>query len=321
MVGSNHRIDVHHHALPEPYLDALTQTGRPQLAGVDPVHWDVETDIEVMDRNGIATAILSVTAPGTTFLDKRAAARVARSTNEAFARLISTRTGRYGAFAVLPLPDVDASIAEIDHAIDEFGLDGVGLFSNFAGVYLGDEKLEPVFRHINDRNLVAFVHPAIPASSDQQNFGLPPSLYEFTFDTTRAVANLLYSGTLDRYPDLKLILSHAGGTVPYLAKRITYASTITSSLHSRQPRDLIGSLKRLYYDTAMSANPYTLSALTALVGTDRILFGSDYPYMPEATTRETIEGVTAFFDTEARFNVEYRNHLALFPRLATEALA
>jgi predicted TIM-barrel fold metal-dependent hydrolase len=310
------RIDIHHHALPLPYLTALNRSGKPQLAGVDPIAWSVESDLDVMDRNGIQVAILSVTAPGATIVDGADAGRLCRETNEAFARLISDNKARYGALAIVPLPDVAAAIREIDFALDVLGLDGVGLLTNFSGVYLGDPRLEPVFRHLADRDAVAFVHPNIPASNDQRTFDLPPSLYEFTFDTTRAVANLLFSGTLDRYPNLRLVLSHAGGTVPYLAKRLTYASTIASRLRSTEPKDIIGSLRRLYYDTAMSANPYTLSGLTALVNADQILFGSDYPYMPESTTRETVEGVVSFFSPDAREKVERTNYVRLFPRLS-----
>lgn len=309
------RIDIHHHALPSPYLTALETSGRPQLAGVDPISWSVESDLEVMDRNGIEVAILSVTAPGATLVEGVEAVRLSRETNEAFARLISDNKRRYGALALVPLPDVPAAIREIDYALDELGLDGIGLLTNFSGVYLGDPGLDPVFRHLSDREAVAFVHPNIPASKDQNTFGLPPSLYEFTFDTTRAAANLLFSGTLDRYPNLKLVLSHAGGAVPYLAKRLTYASTIASRLRPAEPKDIIGTLRRLYYDTAMSANPYTLSGLTALVDADQILFGSDYPYMPELTTRETVEGVVNFFEADAREKIERSNYFKLLPRL------
>lgn len=309
------RIDIHHHALPKPYLAALGKSGKPQLAGVDPITWDVESDLEVMDRNGIEVAILSVTAPGATLVEGVDAVRLSRETNEAFARLIGNHKRRYGALALVPLPDVAAAIREIDYALDELRLDGVGLLSNFSGIYLGDPRFEPIFRHLSDRGAVAFIHPNIPSAKDQQTFDLPPSLYEFTFDTTRAVANLLFSGTLDRYPDLKLVLSHAGGTVPYLANRLTYASTIASRLRPTEPKDIIASLRRLYYDTAMSANPYTLSGLFALVQPDQILFGSDYPYMPKSTTRETVEGVVNFFAPADREKIERSNYLKLFPRL------
>ncbi|WP_326565162.1 amidohydrolase family protein [Amycolatopsis rhabdoformis] len=313
------RFDVHHHALPRPYQKALDSSGAPQLKGVDPIHWDVDSDREVMRDNDIRGALLSVTAPGTTIVPGPEAIRLARDTNEEFARLVADNDGAYGAFALLPLPDATAAIAEIDHAVDELGLDGVGLFSNSAGVYLGDEQLEPVLAHLAEREITAFVHPAIPASTDQATFGLPPSLYEFTFDTTRAVANLLYSGTLDRHPGLKLVLSHAGGTVPFLAQRLTYAATIASRLKDREPADLLGSLRRLYYDTAMSANRATLAALTELVGPEHILFGSDYPYMPASTTRETVEGVVEFFSPADRELLERRNFEVLFPRFCARA--
>lgn len=309
------RIDVHHHVIPDVYQEAIEQVGV-QIKGVDPIYWSEESDIEVMDRNGIQTAILSVTAPGGALVDGQAAEDLVRRTNDEIAEIKSHQPGRYGAFAVIPATTPEASITEIDRAIDDLGFDGVGLFSNFRGVYLGDEELEPVLAHIAQRDLVAFVHPAVPVSN-QRDFGLPPSLYEFTFDTTRAVANMLYAGTLDRLPNIKLILSHAGGTVPFLAKRMTYGSTIASRLKDSEPKDILASLRRLYYDTAMSANPYTLSALQALIPDDHILFGSDFPYMPESTTKESIEGM-AFFSDDTRLKVERSNAERLFPQFVAD---
>ncbi len=142
------------------------------------------------------------------------------------------------------------------------------------------------------------------------------SLYEYPFDTTRAVANLLFSGTLDRHPGLRIILCHAGGTVPYLARRFTYAATINPKLAPRVPHDLLGSLRRLYYETAMSANPSTLIALASFVSTEHILFGTDYPFMPESETAETIAGLGEFFGRPALANIEQNNAAALVPRLA-----
>ncbi|HEX4226477.1 MAG TPA: amidohydrolase family protein, partial [Pseudonocardiaceae bacterium] len=293
---SAQRIDVHHHVVPDAYRRAMAEAGvREPITGVAYPGWDVDTDLEVMDRHGIRTSVVSITAPGVGFTEGPDAVRVARETNEYLARLIADHPTRYGAFALLPLPDVPAALAEIDYALDVLGLDGVGLFTNHRGTYLGDPEFEPVFARLAERDAVAHIHPAIPAATDQPDFGLPPSLYEFTFDTTRAVANLLYGGTLDRYPGLRLILSHAGGAVPFLAHRLTYAATINPKLAGRSPRDLLGSLRRLYYDTAMSANRPTLSALTALVEPGHILFGSDYPFMPESTTARTVHGVGEFF--------------------------
>ena len=312
-----YRIDVHRHVIPPVYLSAMRDAGvDTPIAGVAYPTWDVQTDLEEMDRSGIQSAIVSITAPGVGFATGRTAATVARATNEYLAQLRGDHPTRYGAFAILPLPDVEAALAEIDYATGVLSLDGVGLFSNHRGTYLGDPAFDRVLARLAEADVLTHVHPAIPPAADQPQFGLPPSLYEFTFDTTRMVANLLYSGTLDRYPGLRLILSHAGGAVPFLAKRLTYADTINPALAPRRPADLFGSLRRLYYDTAMSANPHTLAALTSLVDADHILFGSDYPFMPASTTTETIDGITAFFTAEDRQLIERGNALRLLPGLA-----
>lgn len=313
---SAQRIDVHHHVIPEVYRQAMADAGvRDPISGVAYPSWEVDTDLDLMNRHGIQAAVVSITAPGVGFTEGANAVRVARQTNEYLAQLIAEHPTRYGAFALVPLPDVPAALAEIDYALDVLGLDGIGLFTNHKGTYLGDPEFEPVFARLAESNALVHVHPAIPPALDQPGFGLPPSLYEFTFDTTRAVANLLYSGTLDRYPELRLILSHAGGAVPFLAHRLTYAATINPMVADRTPRDLIASLRRLYYDTAMSANRPTLSALTALIDTDHILFGTDYPFMPESTTAHTVEGVREFFAGEDLAAVERGNAASLLPRL------
>lgn len=231
--------------------------------------------------------------------------------------MIADHPRRFGAFAVLPLPDVEAALRELEYALDTLKLDGVGLLTHYQGTYLGDHAFEEVFAELHRRSVVAFVHPSTPPAKDQPTFGLPASLYEFPFDTTRMVANLLYSGTLERYPDLKMILSHAGGTVPYLAKRLTYGPMIGASLKARAPRDVFASLRRLYYDLAMSASPIVLPTLQALIEPTHILFGSDYPFMPEQSSAEGIAELTSYqgFSERDRKQIERENALALFSRL------
>jgi 6-methylsalicylate decarboxylase len=312
-----HRIDVHRHVIPGTYLTAMDHAGvSDPLHGVDYPHWDIETDLGLMDRHGIRAAVVSITFPGAEFAEGREAARVARASNEAMAQLVADHPARYAALALLPLPQVDDALREIDYALDTLGLDGVGLFTNHRGTYLGDPEFEPVLAKLAERDALITVHPAPPAAANQPNFGLPAPLYEYPFDTTRTVANLLFSGTLDRHPGLRIILCHAGGTVPYLARRLTYAATINPKLAPREPHDLLGSLRHLYYETAMSANPYTLAALASFVGTDHILFGSDYPFMPESETAETITGIREFFDPASLADIEQNNAVALVPRLA-----
>ncbi|MGH2844192.1 MAG: amidohydrolase family protein [Solirubrobacteraceae bacterium] len=317
------RIDVHHHIVPPGYRRALADAGLVDpIPGVDYPDWSVEQTLAMMDRRGIATAIVSITEPGITFGGPERARELARAVNEFMAALMHEHPGRFGAFAVLPLPDLDASVAELRHALDVLGLDGVGLMTHYQGIYLGDPTFEPLMAELAMRTTPTFVHPSAPPARDQPSFGLPPSLYEFTFDTTRMVANLLYGGTLERYPGLALILSHAGGTLPMLAHRLTYGPTIGAHLAARAPRDLIGTLRRLRYDTAMSASAPALAALTALVEPSQILFGTDFPFMPESTTVETIGGLASFagFGESDRDAIDRGNALGLFPRLRDAAL-
>lgn len=315
---SSGRIDVHHHIIPPFYLATMQRLGIANpIPGVDFPAWDVQTTLSVMDRQAIATAIVSISEPGVSFADAALARTLSRQINEFSAQLIADHPQRFGAFAILPLPDVDAALREIEHALDTLKLDGIGLLTHYRGTYLGDEAFDALFAELHRRRTVVFIHPSTPPSKDQPTFGLPASLYEFPFDTTRMVVNLLYSGTLDRYPDLQLILSHAGGTLPYLAKRLTYGPTIASYLKTRAPRDLFASLRRLYYDLAMSASPFTFPSLQALIDPSHILFGSDYPFMPEFRVAENVAGLVEYrgFDPQARQRIERENALKLFPRL------
>jgi 6-methylsalicylate decarboxylase len=319
-------VDVHQHVIPPAYREALRREGLiSPIQGVDYPEWDLDETLEMMDRRGIAAAILSVTDPGVSFVEGVSARTLSREVNEFMADLVRERPHRFGGFAVLPLPDVDAALDELGYALDVLQMDGIGLMTNYRGVYPGDTLLDPILAELDRRKVPVFVHPATPPSDGRADFGLPVSLYEFTFDTTRMVANLLYSGTLDRYPGLRVILSHAGGTVPYLASRLTYGPTINAGLIDRAPRDLVASLRRLYYDIAMSASPYALPSLRALVDPEQILLGTDFPFMPEQTTAETLEGLTAYagFDDAELDGVRRANALALFPRLrdAQPALA
>ncbi|MDT9690261.1 amidohydrolase family protein [Streptomyces sp. P9(2023)] len=309
-------IDVHHHAIPPAYRAALGD--RVAIPGVDYPTWSPEASLEVMDRHSIAASVLSVTAPGVTFVQDAEARRLARGVNEFYADLIARHPARFGAFAILPLPDVAAAKDELTYAIDQLGLDGIGLLTSYGNRYLGDPEFEPLLAEIADRGLPVHVHPGTPPAKDVATFDLPPSLYDFTFETTRTVVDLLFSGTLGRLPHLKLIVSHAGGTLPFLAQRLTYGPTIGTYLTERAPKDVVGALRGLYYDIAMSANRFALPALTELAAPDRILFGSDYPFMPATHTTENAEGFRSYagWSAEQRTAIGRTNALQLFPRLA-----
>jgi predicted TIM-barrel fold metal-dependent hydrolase len=308
------RIDIHQHILPAFYLSALAERGITVGAGSPFLEWDVQSVLALMDRHDIATAIVSIADPGVYFGDGLFARDLARRCNEYAADLIRDYPGRFGAFAILPLPDVDFALQQLEYALDTLRLDGVVLLSNSDGRYLGDPLFNELFSELQRRKAVVFIHPAVPAVNRHLQLDLPPFLVEFVFDTTRAIVNLLYSGTLDRCPDIRFIAAHAGGTVPYLAQRIAMGQVMLPGA----PQGTITYLKQLYYDLALSTSPYVLHSLQELVDASHILFGSDYPFAPEMATDLVIRGLKRHdgFDEAARAMIERENALALFPRFA-----
>lgn len=312
-------IDVHHHIVPEFYRDALAGGGVDSpIAGVEFPAWDVESSLALMEDQGIETAMVSLSVPGVSVPEAGLARRLARETNEFMAEMTRAYPGRFGAFAALPLPDVDAALIEMEYALDVLALDSVGLFTHYGRTYLGDESLEPVLAELARRGVTAFVHPAAPCGDAQPLVDLPASVCEFPFATTRMAAQMLYNGVFERHPDLRLILPHAGGTLPYLAERLTFAPVIRPSMADSAPSDPLALLRRQYYDTAMSGNPYTLPSLRAFVPPTQILVGTDYPFMPGWSSAECGRQLLehgGFTDAEVADLVR-GNAVRLFPRVA-----
>jgi predicted TIM-barrel fold metal-dependent hydrolase len=178
----------------------------------------------------------------------------------------------------VPTGNIDESLAEIERALDGIGLDGVNVLTNVAGVYLGDASLEPVMAELNRRKAVVFIHPTSPACWECTSLGYPRPMIEFPFDTTRAVTNMLLSGSFTRHPDIRWIVPHAGGTLPFLAPRI---AGISAMLGADDPAAVLAQLRRLHYDLAGSANPPVVAALLGFVERSQVLYGSDWPFTPE----------------------------------------
>ena len=308
------RIDVHHHILPPDYIAAMKRIGKNVVGGATIPDWNIQNSLDVMDKNEIAAAFTSM--PFVYLGDLPLTPDFARRCNEFSARLVSDHPKRFGSFAVLPLPDVEAALRELEHAIDKLKLDGIVLSTNVGGYYLGAPEFDELFYELNRRKQVVFIHPIDPPGECLPDLKLPTSHIEFVFDTTRAIANLIYSGTLERYPDIKFIVAHAGGTVPYVAWRISLLQ-YKPEMKKNAPQGAINYLKRLYYDTALSASPYALRSLQELVDPSHILFGSDYPFAPEFVTSESIKGLKNYdgFDEHAVKAIEHGNALKLFPRL------
>jgi predicted TIM-barrel fold metal-dependent hydrolase len=299
------RIDTHSH------FTVPTMRAEVAKAGQQPLlTWTPQTTIAEMDEGGVATSILSVGDPGVWFGDNGKARALARECNDFAAKMMSDYPGRFGMFAVLPLPDVDGALKEIEYAFDTLHADGVGILSSYQGDYLGNPKFAPLMDELNRRKAVVYTHPLCaacasqPALVDGQNRGV-----EFVIDTTRTILSVLVNGTVTRCPDIKFIWSHGGGTVPFITSRLNGAAT-------KLPKGLIYELQKFYYDTAQAFNPYTLPSFKKLVPTSHILFGTDFP-LGGGSAAIVAKGLAenGGFTTAEMRAIDRDNALALLPRI------
>jgi predicted TIM-barrel fold metal-dependent hydrolase len=271
-----------------------------------------------MDDAGIDVAITSISTPGVHMGDDSAARDLARRVNELSAELIQERPDRFGGFAALPLPDVEGALRALEYGLDVLKLDGVVLFSNARSIYLGDTRFGPLFDELERRGAVVFVHPTSSPDPAARSLGLPDSLIDFTADTTRAVAQLHYGNIFARTPNVKYIFSHAGGTCPYLAARFSIIDEMDVIPGAQQRGTAADTLRRLYWDTALSWRPPVLRMLRSVVGMGQVLFGSDHPYLRRdlaVACRHEVE-TSAELNSEESRAVLADNALKLFPRLA-----
>lgn len=317
------RVDVHAHYVPDDYRAAALAAGQAHPDGMPELpEWDVARPLAFMDRLNIRTAMLSVSSPGVHFGDEAAARALARSVNEQGAALVREHPGRFGLFAALPLPDINGAVAEAAYALDELGTDGVTVETNNRGLYIGDPTLDPLMTELDRRSAVVFMHPTSPhcAACLALAFGQPRPVVEFMFETTRAVANMLYHGTLDRFPNLRLIVTHAGAAVPVLADRIADQANVLNTAEPLTRDNIFGTLRRLHYDLAGSPLPRLLPALLTFADPERLHYGSDWPFTPDETAIRLSGEIddTDLFDDGLRRAILAGNARALFPRLAAE---
>jgi aminocarboxymuconate-semialdehyde decarboxylase len=273
------KIDTHHHYFPKVYVDAV---GWDMLAAAMPngkaPTWSPEAALAMMDENGIAEGILSVSA-GPRIPD---APTILRQCNEYGAELRAKHPGRFGSFASLPLPDIDASMAEVQYCLEHLKVDGFILFTSYEGRYLGDETFAPLLQELDRRKTVAFIHPNQPPYPIPSV--APASVLEFPFETTRTATSLIIAGAPSRYRNLRFILSHAGGTLPFLVPRIALSISMMPHIVERFGDPLVA-IRSFYFDTALSAGPSTLSALGQIADPNHILFGTDFPFAPNPAIR------------------------------------
>jgi predicted TIM-barrel fold metal-dependent hydrolase len=307
------RIDTHHHLLPPDYRKALQKAGIDEAGGRALPDWSPDASLQTMAELDISTAILSVSTPGTTFLPGPAdAAALARDLNDYTAELATAQPDRFGFFASVPLPHIDEAAAETVRALDELHADGVVLLANNAGVYLGQDGQGALFAALNDRSAVVFIHPAeLPGPAVP---GVAPFAADFLLDTTRAAYLLVRNGIRARYPNIRFILSHAGGFVPYASHRMAVAITADTG---RSWADTLDDFSSFYFDTALSSSAAALPTLLAFAKPGHITFGSDWPFAPVAAAKLFAAGLETYpaIDAATRSAIDRTNALALFARL------
>lgn len=316
-------IDVHAHFLPPVYLEALRDAGLKTLDGGIPVPgWTPGRALAIMDEVGITAAVLSVSSPHVSFVDPATAVKLCRSINDYAAEIRRLHPNRFGAYAILPLPDVAASLAELERALGDLQLDGVALPTHAEGQYLGDPRLAPLLAALDHLKVTVFVHPTSPRCFEAFGLELPAPMIEFPFDTTRTAASLLYSGALARHPGINFILPHAGGTLPFLAPRMAAVGSLPAlGPRAVAPADATKAFARFYYDTALAVAPQQIAALRALAPLSQIVYGSDFPFANEDRLRgaEAAFASLPFTPDEAAM-VRHLNAARLFEPFARRCL-
>lgn len=277
------RVDVHCHYLPDFYREALIAAGLSRPDGIPRIpDWSEESALAAMDEMNVSRAYISISSPGVNFSDPTSNRSLARRVNEEGARLTAAHPQRFGYFASTPLPDIEGAVAEATYAMDHLGASGVVFSTNFNGLYLGDEKLAPLYAELDRRNAIVFVHPTGPASSCsccghvETSLPYPKPMMEFLFDTTRTITDMVLSGTLARYPNIKVIVPHAGAALPLLASRIDFMGRRFSQTDDPMHQ----ALKKLHFDLAGMPLPDMLPALLRVANPQNIHFGSDWPFTP-----------------------------------------
>ena len=315
---TRYRIDVHHHFGPPTWVAAMREGGQlrsPQnprgLMNPANTTWTPEKTLEDLDRGDGAAAIISITNPGLYIGNAAQTARLARECNDFAAAVIQAHPTRFGLFAAMPLPDVDATLREIEYAYDQIGADGIGFMTSYGDTWLGDLAYRPVMEELDRRNAVVFVHPTAANCCRRLNYavGVGPGSMEYGTDTTRAITGIVVNGYAHSFPNIRWIWSHGGGSMPFLAGRIA-----GSRQNEQMPNGFMYELQRFYYDLAGAANRGAVASLLELVKADHIMFGTDFP--PGGTMVEyarRLRELNMFSEADLRL-IERGNAVKLLPR-------
>lgn len=275
-------IDVHTHALPASYLQALDQLGiqTQREDGFPEPAWDEASHLAFMEKTNQAFQLVSISSPHPHRGDDQLAYTQARQINDELAALCRRHPGKMGFATYLPLPNVVGSVAEVRRGYDELGALAVKVPSNANGVYLGDALLDPLYQELDRRRAVVIIHPTGPSTSANTfTFQLKP-MYEFLADTTRSVIDLILRGVIERFPNIRWVVPHCGSFLPEVAHRMDSLVPMLSPRGIMPQVDVVADIRSLYFDLAGVAQPVMLDALLKVADPTHLLYGSDYPYTP-----------------------------------------
>ncbi len=301
------RIDVHHHFAPDFHRDAVNA----RRGGLRWPKWSPQMSLDDMDKNGIATAMLSVVQPGTWFGNVEETRKLTRRLNDYAATLLRDHAGRFGLFACIAPPDTEGSLKEIEYAFDTLHADGIGLFTSYGTLYLGDPTFAPVYAELNRRKAIVYVHPIAPNCCKNLVPGIPVGSIEYATDTTRTIAHLVFSGTTTRFPDIRWIFSHSGGTLPFLTGRFTRLASERKPAFL--PQGPLPEFRKFHYELAQGNTPGQIAALLKMVALEQVLYGTDYPFRPGA---EVNAGIAAYgFSASELQSIKRDAAIKLLPHL------
>ena len=305
--------------LPEFFFEATNEKANP-VGGLKPQPWSPGNSLAFMDEAEIDIAVTSISTPGIELQDRSASRELARKCNDFAASLVSKFPRRFGALGSVPMPNIDDAIEACIYALDVLKLDGVVLFTNSQGIYLGDKRMKPLFRELQRRKATVFVHPNASPDPVAHALGLTDNIIDFPGDTTRAIAQLHYGGTFAETPDVKYVFSHAGGTTPYLAGRFGIVDEMKVMGDNSVTGTAAETFQRLYWDTALAWSAPVLNTLRHIAGLDKVAFGTDFPYIRKDLA---IKGKLEIknnpdLSAEEKIRVFGDNALELFPRFKSQ---
>jgi predicted TIM-barrel fold metal-dependent hydrolase len=303
------RIDVHHHFAPDFHRDAVSA----RRGGLRWPTWSPQMSLDDMDKNGIATAMLSVVQPGTWFGNVEETRKLTRQLNDYGATMVRDYRGRFGLFACIAPPDVEGSLKEIEYGFDTLHTDGIALLTSYGTTYLGDASFAPVYAELNRRKALVYVHPTSPNCCKNLVPGIPVGSIEYATDTTRTIAHLVFSGTVTKFPDIRWIFSHSGGTLPFLSGRFIRLANERKPAHL--PNGPLPEFRKFHYELAQGNTPGQIAALLKMVPLQQVLYGTDFPFRPGA---EVTVGIADYgFNAAELQSIERGAALKLLPRLKT----